>query len=205
MDILSKKSTSSIDPRAAATPYSSGAGVKLSVLPSFSPPPKTETKGARWFLAAPILLMILVFGGWLGLSYYKKYLEKEISGLDAKIAELQSDENKESAQKIRRLQQSLKAAQPFLKEHIFPAGVFRLIEESTLPEVYYDKLDLQTDGARVSLSGVAAGYNILAKQIAILNGNPMIRSVEVGKVNLGERGGVAFEMIIVLDPSIFKK
>lgn len=206
MDILSKKSMTSIDPRAAAVPSSGGAGVKLSVLSSFKPSAfEPGIKEAKWPLVVVILLAILVLGGWLALSYYKKSLENQIGVMDSKIAELQSNENKDWSQKIKQLQQSLKAAGPPLKEHVFSSSAFQLLQDSTLPEVRYTNFDLKTNGAVMSVSGEAQTYNVLAKQIAIFNGNKMITNVEVSKVALNQAGGVSFQLTITLDPSLFKK
>ncbi len=194
------------DPRTAAVPPSGGGGVKLSVLPSFKLPTSGfEIEEARWPLVVVILLAILVLGGWLGLSYYKKSLKDQISVMDSKIAELQSNENKDWAQKIKQLQQSLKVAVPLLKGHVFSSSALRLLQESTLPQVRYTNFDLKTDGAVMTVSGEAQTYNVLARQIAIFNGDKMINDVEVDKVALGQAGGVSFRLTISLEPSLFKK
>lgn len=206
MDILPKKSMSSIDPRAAAVPSSGGAGLKLSVLPSFkSPTSESEVKEAKWPLVAVILLAVLVLAGWLVLGYYKKSLENQIGAMDSKIVGLQSNENKDSAQKIKQLQQDLKMAGPLLNEHIFSSSALQFLQESTLPQVRYTDFNLKIDGAVMSVSGEAQTYNVLAKQIAIFNGNKMITNVTVDKVALSQAGGVSFHLTISLNPSLFKK
>ena len=206
MDILSKKSMASTNPRAAAAPPSGGAGLKLSVLPSFKMSASGSDIGeAKWPLVVVILLAVLVLGAWVALNYYENYMEDQVGAMDLKIAELQNNENKDSAQKIKQLQQSLKVVGPLLKEHVLSSPTLQLLQESTLPQVRYANFDLKTDEAVMSVSGEAQSYNVLAKQIAILNGNKMITNVEVGKVALGQTGGVSFQLTIALNPSLFKK
>lgn len=206
MDILPKKTMASIDPRAAATPYAGGAGLKLSVLPSFKPSASgPDIQDAKWPLVVVILLAILVAGAWAFLNYYNNSLKDQIGVMDSKIAELQSNENKDSAQKIKQLQQSLKVVGPLLRAHVLSSPAFQLLQEATLPQVRYTNFDLKTGEAVMSMSGEAQSYNVLARQIAILNGNKMITNVEVGKVALDQAGGVSFQMTIALSPSLFKK
>jgi Tfp pilus assembly protein PilN len=209
VDIFSKKSIVGGDQRttvSSAAPSAGGFGSKLSVLPSFkAASSESEIEGARWPLVVVVLFAVLVAGGWAGLNYYKKSLDNKIAAVDSRIAELQSNENKESAQKIKQLQQNLKTVRPLLAGHIFSSAALELLEGLTLPQVRYDKFDLKTDGAIISLSGEAQTYNVLAKQIAILNSDKRIVGVETNKVALNQSGGVSFQLTISLDPSLFKK
>ncbi len=86
--------------------------------------------------------------------------------------------------------------------HIAPTRVFDLLQTQTLPQVRFDRFAFAADGSEVELSGVAANFSMIARQITRLESHPAVAMVEFDGLSLGENNLVSFELKLTLKPDL---
>ncbi|MFY9462926.1 MAG: hypothetical protein WAP52_01935 [Candidatus Sungiibacteriota bacterium] len=102
------------------------------------------------------------------------------------------------------LETRLKNARALLTNHPFVSNVFRVLEQDTHPQVRFSNFSFGKDGLKVDLSGEAASYRVLARQIGIFEKNPQIQKVDFGGLSTTSEGLVGFKLTLVFSPSLLQ-
>jgi len=105
---------------------------------------------------------------------------------------------------ITSLEQRLKNVRSLLAEHPFASNAFRVLEADTHPQVRYSNFSFAKDGLKVDLSGEAASYRVLARQIGIFEQDPQIQKVDFGGLSTTGEGLVGFKLTLVFRPSLLQ-
>jgi len=102
------------------------------------------------------------------------------------------------------LEQRLKNARALLAGHPFVSNVFRVLEQDTHPQVRFSNFSFAKDGLKADLSGEAASYRVLARQIGIFEQDPQIQKVDFGGLSATSEGLVGFKLTLVFRPSLLE-
>lgn len=105
---------------------------------------------------------------------------------------------------ITSLEQRLKNVRALLAEHPFASNAFRVLEADTHPQVRYSNFSFAKDGLKTDLSGEAASYRVLARQIGIFEQDPQIQKVDFGGLSTTGEGLVGFKLTLVFRPSLLQ-
>ncbi len=150
-----------------------------------------------------LLLFFLVgasYGGTILLnSNQQKTKEKLIEEIKLKEESLRS----ELLDEIFLLDERLKNMGSLLHKHTFTSNIFKLIEADVHPSVRFSSFNLNTDSRKIDMSGEAASYTALSKQIGIFERNAQIEKVEFGGLSSGPNNLIGFRLTIILRPGIF--
>ena len=149
-----------------------------------------------------VVLLALSFAVWGGLKGYIYYINSVSDKIAQEISSVQNSQNLELAQKIIDTDKTIKIYKGLLKNHIYSSQFFDLLEKVTIPQVQWRSLNLLTDQGRAQLTGRAASYSVLAKQIVSFEKSDI--KVDVSTVTL-TRSGVEFSATILFDRSIMFK
>jgi len=90
-----------------------------------------------------------------------------------------------------------------MKDHSISSNVFLLLEEKTLPTVWFYSFSLLKDTAELNLSGEAENVKVFSQQIAVFEKSSYIKNVNVVDLKHSSSDGVMFILKIHLDPKIF--
>lgn len=160
---------------------------------------------ARWpvALSAGILFLTLII--WAGFFFYYSSLEKKKDSLNKRIEELNTKESKEMTARILDLEGDLKSANNLLNSHVYSSRALRFLEDNILPNVQLKEFKLDIKTGQISSGGMAQTYNVLAKQILLLEKQEVVKSVRASGIALDKLGGVGFKIDILLKDKFFTK
>lgn len=159
-------------------------------------------RGSSILLYLSIGLFFLVgaaFGGLLLLNRAQKESHVTLLGeVNKKEEDLKSD----ILRQIFLLEGRLKGLRTLLSAHIFPSNVIKLLERDTLPQVRFLNFNFDAASGRLDMTGEAASYSVLARQINVFERDPQIEQVEFGGLSiLGGANLAGFKLTIIVKPS----
>lgn len=155
-----------------------------------------------------VALVVMVY---LGLQLYQMQKTGQAERAQAANVELEgainsfSDLDKED----KLLGRKVGVIKELLAAHISTRAFLEKLESATIPEVTFLALASSQEGG-VTVTARATSYTALARQLAVLQEDaPWIKAVSVASAGLvrsnqGAEEGVEFDMVMQVDPKIFK-
>lgn len=160
-------------------------------------------KGKGHFITFLIIVLILVLMVYAGLLIYEKvFLKKQIDKISSANAQLTLEERIADIKKVIKTDRKLDLLNQLLNSHIYFSQFFKFLEDNTLSKIYFNKFSASLAGQTVSLSGKAASYSELAKQIKTFSEQKEINKVDVSDITLLPDGRVSFSMNFNFDKSL---
>lgn len=129
-------------------------------------------------------------------------LEGQIKENEAALATVGTEEQKEKEKKVFEYQKKINDFLPILKDYKLLSNILAFIEENTLPQVWFSRFSMGGEEADLVLSGESESAEVLAKQIAILEGGEYFDKITVLSSTLGDEGRNTFNLSVSLDPKI---
>lgn len=188
--------------------------------PSFSKDNVLESPyrpvGMGIVLKFSIFLLILSLAG-LGASFaYKKIVIKQIDTLAISLERAKTAFDIAGISEIEKLSHDTSDVKELVLAHRFPSRIFDLLEALTLPEITFsrfsygykpvvDPIKIQQNTPaeiRVTLSGEAKNYTIIAQQGEVFAKNEKISEYSFSGFSLNDNGVVSFLLTIIFDPLI---
>ena len=149
-----------------------------------------------------IILGLVVGGSYLYFLLTLKKINKEIGEKEASAISLtQAIFQKES--EIIPIKNKITDFGALIANHKSPFGIFEIIENNTLPTVWFSQLDFNLAEMQVSLSGNVDNFETLEQQMAVFKKEPMFQSMKLSSVSVSEESGVDFSVQFIFQPSVF--
>ena len=139
------------------------------------------------------------------LYLYQNSLEDKLVSLDADIAALEQQRNKQAEQNILVFNKQLFMLSTLLNEHAYWTTAFSKIEGLTQVRVRFGNLTATLLGNKIDFSAVADNYTTIARQIAAFISDESIKDVSLSRINTLTNGQLDFTMQITFDKSKFLK
>ncbi len=127
----------------------------------------------------------------------------EIADLDAKMATVGTDQQKEQEKDVLTYQKKLDDFTFLFKSYGFASNVFTFMEKETLPNAWFKRFDMNARNNEVALSGEADDMSVFSKQVSGFEKNKYVKNVNLLSSNLEESTKVEFTLSLTLDSSIF--
>jgi len=127
----------------------------------------------------------------------------KIESLSQNIEKFGTPEQKEIEKQIFDYQKKINDVSKLVKSHKISSNFFGLIEQVTLPGVYFPAVSISTQDSKASFTGQTENFEDLSKQLAILEKNGDIKNIEGFQANLGEEAKVIFNFSLLLSPELF--
>jgi len=171
--------------------------------------PAEETKKEGWqniLFIISIVLLIIAVGGFLALKFYfLAGINKEISEADAKISQTGTEEERQMRDELQTAQWEINDFKILRGNSPKVSNFFPYFESIVHPNVYFATFSLNAADNQVNLSGYADSFQTLIQQIHILqNRSDFIEKFDISNIGMAEQGGVRFDLLLTLRPSIFK-
>ncbi len=100
------------------------------------------------------------------------------------------------------LDKRLRNLRVILGNHIFLSNVLKIIEQDTHPHVRFTNFAFTADSRKADMSGEAANYSVLSRQINILERDPQVERVEFGGLSTAQVKFVGFKMSVIFKPTL---
>lgn len=161
------------------------------------------------------VLFFLVSLGLFGGSYaYRRLLDNAINrpcdassgavrgcGLKESIDRARQDLDQATTVYLKRLNDKLLISSQALASHRTAVPIFYLLEELTLPSIYYTTLDYK--GNTLSIDGRASSYEDIAAQTQVFaRDRGRIKSFIFSDLDLDATNNVTFKLVINLEPEV---
>jgi len=161
-------------------------------------------------LSLEIILLyfsISIFICLSALSLYFLNLEnsrkKEIAKIEEKILSLKTPEFKKKEEELLKYQQKISDFSELLKYYLHCSKIFPILEQKTLKEIYFSKMDFDPQKSTILLYGHSPNFYILGQQLEILKEDPSFK-VQLKEIHLGKEGKVDFQIEISFNKGAIK-
>ena len=166
------------------------------------PKEKPKTLGiVNFFFYLFLIILILLGIYYLGLIYKNKDLSSKIQNVKNEINKTKT--SIESEKETLTMTKKIENFSILLGFQKIYSNFFKTIEELTLQKVWFSKLELKDNS--LILNGNAQSLKVLAEQVMILKGTPIINDLSLTKVNPTKEGLFEFELKLNLDNKIFSQ
>ncbi|NCC70076.1 hypothetical protein EOM09_00635 [bacterium] len=135
-----------------------------------------------FIFGASITIIFLIY---LGIYLYGKSSEKKVEDIRSENAKLEQQYKsyKESLEDIKNTKQNLDEIVKLLNNHIYWTKFFNLLEENTIPEVFYYNFTGDTSG-QITLNAITDSYlNVSRQMIAFKNAENFVDSISVNNAS----------------------
>ena len=167
----------------------------------------------KLFLSGSLIFIfiILIAGGYLGITWYQIKITREIKALSTEIMDLDQEiKNQEETKSAAiDLQQRLKLVEQLLNGHVYWTKFFDLLEQSTIDEVYYTNFSM-AGREKLVIAAVGKDYNSVAKQlVSFEQATDFVKTVRIDAASAkiddktGTYAGVSFNINLEFLPEVF--
>lgn len=154
--------------------------------------------------AIGIGLFVVVLAATIGIAVLNQSRESQKAQFIAQNKIKEESLRPELLDQIASLEIRLKNARVLLTNHPFASNVLRVLEQDAHPQVRFSNFSFGRDGLKADMSGEAASYRVLARQIGIFEQDPQIQKVDFGGLSTTGEGLVGFKLSLVFRPSLLQ-
>jgi len=168
--------------------------------------PKPIKKPSKLYQLSPYIVLGLVAAVILvyaALLYFENQASTALQDLQEQIAQVGTGDEKTIEAQVLLDKQKIDDFSEIFANHQRASNFFKFLEENCHPNVWFGKLELNTQDDQATLSGEAAGFETLGQQIVIFQNQKLIKNVELSDFAVGTNGRVNFTLSLSLDPAIF--
>ena len=160
----------------------------------------STTEKSRLLIVGVIFLVIVLAVGGL-LSYLKYNLEEEITKIDSDLGALETKRDKKFEKEVLTLKKQLGLISGLLDSHIYWTEALITFEAQLQEKVRITNFSFEKSSDQINISGFAANYSTLAKQIASFLADSSFQDVILQGATSYNDGTIQFGMILKLDPN----
>lgn len=161
-------------------------------------------RGGSVFFYASLALFFLVLAGYGGLSLLNRSQNAAKDLLLEEVGAKRENLRPELLSQIFLLDRRLKNIRAVLSNHVFTSNALRFLESSAHPQVRFLSFTLSAAGRKIDLTGQAASYATLAKQIGILERDPGLERVEFGGLSTLDNNTVGFKLTLIFKQALLQ-
>ncbi len=175
------------------------------ILKSPSPAARLNmSEGRSLFVYGALIIFFFMLAGYGGLLLLNRAQEGARDELQEEVRLKEENVRPELLNEITALEERLKNFRTLLDSHVVSTGPLALLERLTHPQVRFTNFNFTPGDRKLDLTGEAASYGVLARQIVFFEGEPLIERVEFGGLSLGQTNVINFKASLVLAPSMLQ-
>lgn len=154
------------------------------------------------FLIISLLVFLATIALGVGVFLYTEKLGAQLNDLNAQIAQKSTAFDLPQIEEIKRFEIRLNTAQSILRNHIAFSHYFKILEDLTIPTIFFERLDYSLkDGLiNVELVGEADGFSSVALQSDAFMAEKSFSSVTFSDFDLKPFGAVGFKVSMLVNP-----
>ena len=169
--------------------------------------PKEAPRLPKWlntlFYVSFALLFLSIIGYFI-LDNSIKSSQKNLDDLKETLVKNKTTEKVALEREIINYDRKIDNLSVLLSQHLVPSGIFELLQDSCLPQVYYSQFNLDAKQVSLSLSGTTQSFETLGQQFLVLKGSDWVEEVKLDKISISKEGKVTFDLSLSLNPSVLR-
>ena len=145
-----------------------------------------------------ISFIFFIVAGFLsgGLLFYRNYVFNSLEEGKATLQKLETEFDPVLISEVNRVGRSIFASKSILDKHVKQSDIFLLLEENTIPQIFYNSFTYSEDQKSLVLLGEALSYSAIASQSNIFESLEKIESAVFSNLTLRDTGRVAFTLTL---------
>jgi hypothetical protein len=174
---------------------------KRPMMPSSAPTRTTVS----FFTVIALVLFFVALSGSLGIFFYERYLNQNITSADADLVRAQGAFDPNAIKTMIRLDARVSTAKGLLASHTALSPLFDMLGKSTLKRsVRFKTLDVTVAPEKISLSmkGQATGFTAIALQSDAFGKDKRLKGPLLSDLALDQGGAVSFTFTAAVDSSV---
>jgi hypothetical protein len=149
-------------------------------------------------------LLFIVSASYLGIEFgYLNFLDSRRLDLENQVAQIASSIPDADRENLAEFYSRLENLKTTLDKHVGVSKMFPFLEKTTHPQVVYDAFEMQMKTQELTLTGRAASFEVLSKQLLAYQQAGEVVRVLLQSSDLRENI-VGFTVKLTLNPSLFK-
>jgi len=168
--------------------------------------PKPVKKGplaGDIFLYASVTFLILAAALYFLSGYALKERKQFLDGQETKLTQMKTQEMQKIEREVFYYKSKIDSFSFLLGQHTACSNLFLLLEETTHPQIWFSKLDLDVGKSSVVLSGQGE-KNSLGQQLMIFSQDERLSASQLTSIKPEKGEVVSFEITLFPRPEIFK-
>lgn len=129
--------------------------------------------------------------------------KKAISKIDIDMLSIGTDLQKQKESAIFNFRKKIDDYSGLLQNHRSTVNILNILDQNTMPEVWFNRFSMSEKDKSVVLSGEADSMEVLSQQMKVLESNQYVSKINVLSSSIGDSGRVVFNLSMVLDSKIF--
>ncbi|OGM99025.1 MAG: hypothetical protein A2915_03650 [Candidatus Yanofskybacteria bacterium RIFCSPLOWO2_01_FULL_41_34] len=177
----------------------------LQLLPETRRKIEVKIPGENRLIYIGMAALILVVVAIVGLYFYKNSLENKKNDLDAEIANLEKQRDKNVETNLLTLSKQLSLISTLLDSHIVWSKALGKIENLLQPQVQFLSFAATVSDNRFEFKALATNYTVVARQIAAFVSDDSIKDIALNDVHVLTTGKLEFSVKLEFDKTKFIK
>lgn len=128
---------------------------------------------------------------------------KEIIVVSEKLRTVGTYQQKEYDDEVISYQKKIQDFTLLFKNHEFASNVFALLQDTTMPNIWYSRFILDQKNRSVQISGEADSMDGFSRQIKVFENNEYVKNITTLNSALGDSARIQFSVNLSLNPNIF--
>ena len=141
-----------------------------------------ESKIPGFFLTISIIFLIVSVGSYIGLLFYKKALDENLSQVEKTIEGLNIEGTSSKVAVLNKVEDKLNILKELRAKHTDAGAILDVIAKTVHPLIYYLNADVNLSKGLVFLTGMATSPASVAEQILIYSNNESISEYSIEDV-----------------------
>lgn len=155
------------------------------------------------FISVGLVVVILVAYG--AISIFNRKFSSEQKNLDIQIQDEKTRISGTTYASIADFQERLNLLEKIIADHPYWNDYVKNFSRYLLPDVRLSSFSGSLGEGKISIKGVAPSYEVLSRQIILLQKFPGAKSVEFKNSSGATQGGIDFGLEITVNEEAFKK
>ena len=156
-------------------------------------------------LSISAFIFVIAIASSAGVFFYKGFLNSEIENKKIILEKEKGNLDLALIQKLSLFDKRSKVATEILNKHISLAHLFNFLEENTLKEIMFNRLDFEAtpkEGYLLELEGKANSYEAVAVQSDVFGSNKDIIDPIFSDLGINSFGDIVFSVSMKIDPKL---
>jgi len=141
----------------------------------------------------------------VGIFVYKGMVESDIASLKNQLVDAESSIDKKTINEMSDFSKKLSLTKRIVQNHQIISKFLDSLASSTVSTIQFVSFSFGNDGnggVTAKLQGRATNYSSIALQENVLSKSEYLRSVTFSNLTLTDKGGVSFDLAVLIDPQI---
>jgi Tfp pilus assembly protein PilN len=177
----------------------------LQLLPGNHRSIDVKVPGENTSLNYGILIFILVFAVFAGLSWYERSLTATVDGLDQDLAAVEAKRSPKTEENLLTFSKQENLMATLLADHLFWSNAFNNLASHLQSQVQIKSFSAAADKNEVNFNAIAPSYSVISKQVAAFLADDAFDKVDLGEIRSLNSGRLEFSMQLRFSTAKFLK